>query len=223
MKTVPIKYNINEPLKQSRDTDDKTISSDDAACETAAKRALNESSSDNVDDLFFGSIRPMIEIATLHPTPAQVFKLWQIYLENVDPLLKITHTPTLQRRLVDAASNLASIPDPNLEALMFGIYCISVLSLAPGDCRDAFGSQKEVLSMRFQRGCQQALSKCRFIRTTNRDCLCALFLYLVRQTTQEFLLTDDTLAFYYAPNRSSVTIHYPCYCNPHCPEYGNAQ
>lgn len=28
-------------------------------------------------------------------TKAQIFRLWQIYLDYVNPLLKVTHTPTL--------------------------------------------------------------------------------------------------------------------------------
>ncbi|OQV02687.1 Fungal specific transcription factor domain-containing protein isoform 1 [Cladophialophora immunda] len=170
--------------RQNRDRYDDTISSNHAASEIAAKQALNESSSDKVDNLFFGSSRPVVDIAILHPTPTQVFKLWQIYLDNVDPLLKITQAPTLQARLVDAANNLARVRDPNLEALMFGIYCISVLSLTQEQCQDTFEISKEDLSTRFQRGCQKALAECRFIRTTDRDCLTALFLYLLSITPQ---------------------------------------
>ncbi|KAF4331807.1 C6 transcription factor [Fusarium beomiforme] len=133
----------------------------------------------NYDEhMIFGSRQTAVELHTLHPDPAQLFRLWQVYLDNVNPLLKVTHTPTLQARIVDAASNLKEIP-PTLEALMFGIYCMAILSLTEDECETMFKQSKEQLSTRFQFGCQQALLNSNFLRTGSRDCLTALFLYLV--------------------------------------------
>jgi hypothetical protein len=119
-----------------------------------------------------------VELSTLHPDPVHIFKHWQTYLDNVSPLLKVTHTPTLQSRLIDAASHLTKV-DPVLEALMFSIYCVSTLSLETEDCQAIFGSSKDDLLTGYQFGCQQALLNCGFLRTSSRDCLTALFLYLV--------------------------------------------
>jgi hypothetical protein len=129
--------------------------------------------------MLFGSRQTAVELSTLHPEPAHLFRLWQVYLDNVNPLLKVTHTPTLQGRIVEAASNLKDTP-PTLEALMFGIYCVAVLSLCEEDCQTMFKQSKVQLSTRFQFGCQQALVNSQFLRTGSRDCLTALFLYLVR-------------------------------------------
>lgn len=114
----------------------------------------------------------------MHPKPAHIFRLWQIYLDNVNPLLKITHTATLQARIVEAAGNTTSI-DPVLEALMFSIYCISLLSMDDQTCLSVFGQSKEDLRKQYSFGCQQALSACAFLCSNDRDCLTALFLYLV--------------------------------------------
>jgi hypothetical protein len=119
-----------------------------------------------------------IDCASLHPAAVQIFQLWQLYLDNIDPLLKVTHAPSLQSRIVEAVSHLATI-DANLEALMFSIYCTAILSLDQSDCRSMFGLSRDDLSWRYGSGCQQALVKAGFLRTTNRDCLTALFLYLV--------------------------------------------
>ncbi|KAF5229154.1 hypothetical protein FAUST_10626 [Fusarium austroamericanum] len=129
-------------------------------------------------DMLFGSRQSAVELHTLHPDPAHLFRLWQIYLDNVNPLMKVTHTPTLQARIVEAASNLKEI-SPTLEALMFSIYCMAILSLSQEECVTMFKQSKEQLSTRYYFGCQQALSNCNFLRTDNRDCLTALFLYLV--------------------------------------------
>ena len=130
------------------------------------------------DHLLFGSPNTNVDLSTLHPEPVQIFRLWQIYLDNVNPLLKVTHTPSLQGRIIEAASNVTNI-SPTLEALMFSIYCMAILSLVVDDCQATFGSSKEDLLTRFQFGCQQALLNCRFLRSSDRDCLTALYFYLV--------------------------------------------
>lgn len=53
--------------------------------------------------------RPDVELSTLHPEQMQVVRLWQIYLENVNPLLRVTHSPTLQARILDAVGDLTAI------------------------------------------------------------------------------------------------------------------
>lgn len=83
--------------------------------------------------LLFGSPKTNVDLSTLHPTQGQIFRLWQIYLDNINPLLKVTHTPTLQTHIINAASDIANI-SPILEALIFSIYCVSVMSLAEDEC-----------------------------------------------------------------------------------------
>lgn len=130
------------------------------------------------DHLLFGSPNTDIDLSTLHPDPVQIFRLWQIYMDNVNPLLKVTHTPSLQGRIIDASSDITKL-NPILEALMFSIYCMATLSLLEEDCQTIFGSAQIDLLSRFQFGCQQALLKAGFLRSSDRDCLTALYLYLV--------------------------------------------
>jgi hypothetical protein len=51
------------------------------------------------------------------------------------------------------------------------------------DCQVIFGSSQEDLLTRFQFGCRQALLNCGFLRSVDRDCLTALYLYLVSQSS----------------------------------------
>lgn len=128
--------------------------------------------------LLFAAPQTSDDISTIHPEHIQIFRLWQIYLENVDPLLKITHTPTLQARIIDATSHIGTI-DPTMEALIFSIYCVSIFSLTNDECLTFFMAPRDDLLVRYQLGCRQALQNCRFLQTTDRDCLTALYLYLV--------------------------------------------
>jgi hypothetical protein len=144
------------------------------------KRAFDQAVED--DYYLFGSRKPVVELSTLHPDPVQIFRLWQTYLDNVDPLLKVTHTPSLQGYIIEAVGNVKNI-NPNLEALMFSIYSMAILSLSNEDCEIIFGIPKEELTTRYQFGCQQALWNCGFLRSSERDCLTAFFLYLVSLVT----------------------------------------
>ncbi|TAQ86966.1 hypothetical protein B7494_g4720 [Chlorociboria aeruginascens] len=160
-----------------QDPENESDSSHDDVSEVVITKAWDELFEDN-DHLLFGIPKSAVELSVLHPEPAQIFRLWQIYLENVDPLLKITHTPSLLGRIVNAVSNVSDT-SPTLEALMFGIYCTAIFSLAADDVQTMFGSSKEDLLSRCQFGCRQALSTCGVLRTSNRDCLTALYLYLI--------------------------------------------
>lgn len=130
------------------------------------------------DHLLFGSRKTNFELSTLHPPQVQIFRLWQIYLENVDTLLKVTHAPILQSQIIEAASDVTNIK-PSLEALMFGIYCIAIGSLTEHECLAMFSSAKKDLLVGYHFACQQALARCDLLKTSERDCLTALYLYLV--------------------------------------------
>jgi hypothetical protein len=133
---------------------------------------------DNSDHLFFCSRNTDVDLAALHPNHIHIFKLWQVYLENFDPLLKVTHAPSLQARIINAASDIANIDAP-LQALMFSIYCVSIFILDEKDCQKLFQAPRDELLSRYQLGAKEALLNCRFLITDNRDCLTALHFYLV--------------------------------------------
>lgn len=146
--------------------------------ETELKTAW-DSLYDNSDHLLFCSRNTSVDLLPLHPSQIHIFKIWQVYLDNFDPLLKVTHAPTLQARLVDAASDLTKI-DPAFEALMFSIYCVSIFSLRMQECEKLFGASREDLLSGYQLGAREALLNCRFMRTGDREVLTALHFYLVR-------------------------------------------
>lgn len=173
----PTSNNHQEQNEDDSDSDNDTKDLRDVA----GKKTWDQMYKNTTDFLFFGSLITDLDLTVLHPPDhVQIFKLWQVYLDNVDPLLKVTHTPTMQVRLINATGNLGNI-DPKLEALMFGIYCVAIMSLTNMECLDMFASERDGLLQRYRFGCQQALLKCGFLRSDDRDCLTALFLYLVRR------------------------------------------
>ncbi|KAJ5106095.1 hypothetical protein NUU61_003442 [Penicillium alfredii] len=160
-----------------RNSENRSEFSQDDMSEAGIHRAWDQLFA-GTGNLPFSSRKTALDLSGFHPEPVQIFRLWQMYLNNVDPLLKVTHTPSMQGRIIEAASNVANI-NPTFEALMFSIYSISIMSLTTDECRAMFGSLKENLLSRYQLGCQQALLNCGYLRTCDRECLTAFYLFLV--------------------------------------------
>ncbi|KAJ6032245.1 hypothetical protein N7540_002977 [Penicillium herquei] len=132
---------------------------------------------DGEDMLLLGSVTRK-DLTKLHPNPVHIFKLWQTFLENINPLIKILHTPTLQPQILEAAGEISSI-DKELEALMFAVYCIALASLPTAEVEKSFGESKKKLLARCRRGAQFAFSNASFLRTSNLMVLQALMLYIL--------------------------------------------
>ena len=60
--------------------------------------------------------------------PSQIPFIWQVYTENIDPLLKILHVPTMNSLIRKLRTNM-DILTPGLEALMFSIYFSAITSM----------------------------------------------------------------------------------------------
>ncbi|KAL7929308.1 hypothetical protein V8C35DRAFT_316054 [Trichoderma chlorosporum] len=130
------------------------------------------------DQLLFGARHEPADLCSLHPNAVQIFRLCQLYIENVNPLLQVIHAPSFLSLIINAASDVSNIK-PNLEALMFGIYSMAVVSLTNEDCIDLFGTTRNILLQQYHRGSQEALLNAHFLRTDDRSCLTALFLHLL--------------------------------------------
>ncbi|KAL9081336.1 MAG: hypothetical protein Q9159_007344 [Coniocarpon cinnabarinum] len=125
------------------------------------------------DHILFGLRGSSIDFANLHPEQFQIFKLWQIYMDNVNPLLKVIHCPTTQMRIIEAAGDVGHA-SPTLQALMFGIYSVAVFTLTERDSNATFHASRQELLARYQLGCQQALIACGFSNASDREALVAL-------------------------------------------------
>jgi hypothetical protein len=128
--------------------------------------------------LLFGTQSRSIALRPWHPDSAQIFKLWQLYLDNVNPLVKLFHAPTVQQMISNAAGNLDDLPR-NLEALMFGIYCVSAVSLTEDQCLSILGCPKVSALQRFRSGAQHALAHASLLRTSDLMVLQAFVLFIV--------------------------------------------
>ena len=122
------------------------------------------------------------ELKAMHPRPLIIFRLWQVFLDNINPLTKLLHAPTVQQHLLDASANLEKI-SREWEALMFAIYLSAIQSMSTHECQNVMGEAKGVLVRRYHAAVRSALLRADF--TSSLDLLLvqafALYLLSVRQ------------------------------------------
>ncbi|KAJ9136651.1 All development altered-3 [Pleurostoma richardsiae] len=123
-----------------------------------------------------------VDLRPLHPLPSQIPYIWQVFQENVDPLVKILHIPTMNKLIREIRTDLDNLT-PSTEALMFSIYYSAITSLEDEDVTLNFGVEKPVLISRYRFALEQALAKAEFLTTSDIVTLQAfvIFLILVRR------------------------------------------
>ncbi|KAL2433717.1 Aurofusarin cluster transcription factor aurR2 [Exophiala dermatitidis] len=170
--------------------------------EFQAKEAITEYSEDDdeagsgiedTSEFMLGYTPSNNTIQQLHPSPDQIFLLWQIFLENINPMTKFVHQPTFQETLVQASANLDNLPK-GLEALMFSIYSAAVFSMEDDECEIKLGESRKALLARYRHATRKALARARFMGTSDIMVLQAFVLYIITMREAYDSRTTWTLA-----------------------------
>jgi hypothetical protein len=125
---------------------------------------------------------PIPSLAEFHPQPVHIFKLWQIFLDNVNPLSKVVHAPTVQYQILEATGNLGKI-SKGVECLMFAIYAAAINSLDDSECQSVLGEPKATAMIKYFLATQQALIRAGLLYSSDLVVLQAFTLFLVRLLT----------------------------------------
>jgi hypothetical protein len=104
--------------------------------------------------------------------------MWQIYQENVDPVLKILHVPSMEQLIRERRACLGSI-SPSTEALLFSIYYAAVASMEEEEVTRSLGAEKSLLLNQYRFAVEQALAKANFITDPDITVCQALVMFLV--------------------------------------------
>ncbi|KAF4830262.1 Aurofusarin cluster transcription factor aurR2 [Colletotrichum siamense] len=131
---------------------------------------------DNVDLLL--NDFAAIDLEDVTPSPVQIFRLWQVFLERVNPITKLIHVPSLQPLVVEAAANHSNVAN-NAQALLFSIYLVATLTMTDAEARQMLDSSKEDALKKFTAGVKAALTKVNFLKNHDMMTLQSLILYLV--------------------------------------------
>ena len=130
------------------------------------------------DLILGGNSLSLEELRTIHPPAVIMLKLWQTFVENVNPLIKILHAPTMQKRLLDYSTSLDKVAKDE-EALLFGIYLTAVQSMSDFECQSLFGQTKSRSIRKYYNATKNALIRAEFMSCPGIVILQAFSLYLV--------------------------------------------
>lgn len=113
----------------------------------------------------------------LHPPLELSMRLFQIFTDNVLPVARIFHTPTLMHLFWTSVMSLDSL-DRETEALLFAIYYSAVISIDSLQCADMVGTPRSVALERYKFAVEQALARANLLNTHSSLLLQAAVLYL---------------------------------------------
>lgn len=124
------------------------------------------------------------DLASLHPLPSQIQFYWQTFVDNVDPLMKIMHIPTMHKTIREAQENIGCL-ERSTEVLMFAIYMGAVTSMTAEQVRTNLNMDKTVLLKRYRFATEQALARANFLVSSEIVTLQAFVLFLVCVRTHD--------------------------------------
>jgi hypothetical protein len=116
----------------------------------------------------------------LQPPAATRMTYLSIFLDNVHPLTKIVHEPSMKQLVKDSLLDSPSTSMTNLKnALLLSIYSCAVASLTDSECQSIFGVSQPGLLGAFQDATRHALLEASFLKVPDLDLLRAHILLLV--------------------------------------------
>jgi hypothetical protein len=134
-----------------------------------------ESSDD--DDLNILRGRPP-NVRPQHPSKQRILLLWQLFVDNINPMTKIVHVPTLDLAIRKATNAVSQVP-AGFEALMFAIYTLAVSSLNEDECQSLFQGSKRSLFRSYLADTAKALARAKFMSTSSTVIVQALVLHVL--------------------------------------------
>lgn len=119
-----------------------------------------------------------------HPSPVIREKLLTIYEQNVDPLCKVFHKPTLRSHIATISTNaLVSPEEAEVHAALFAIYGAAILSMPDGESDLLLNCPRDVALRSFCFAIEFYLVKANFLDSRRLGPLQALVVYLVSSMT----------------------------------------
>ncbi|SJX60900.1 uncharacterized protein SRS1_12128 [Sporisorium reilianum f. sp. reilianum] len=117
-----------------------------------------------------------------HPDASLMFRLLHIYEQNVHPLIKVVHMPSVRERFCDISADPSSA-NAHGDALMFAIYAIAVSTITAAECGRLFGNTaRKVVWEEYRRSTQTALCRVELWRSSHIGAIQAYLLYLLTLT-----------------------------------------
>lgn len=98
--------------------------------------------------LLFGNDKTNADFRYLHPPLVQIWLLWDLFNEKVEPLIKLFHTPSYKKQLLLAVQDLDSI-DWEVETLLFAVCFGAIVVEDEESCQTQFGAPRLELLQKY--------------------------------------------------------------------------
>ncbi|KAK5997653.1 Bikaverin cluster transcription factor bik5-like protein [Cladobotryum mycophilum] len=132
----------------------------------------------SADALICKPISPWL--TTLHQDQQDVVQLcWHIYVENVDPVVRILHKPTLHKQVLRVQQQSFDQVDKPTQALLFAVCLCAISSLEPKRCEILFEQPRVLMKQLCQKSVDNAIAAAGLTRTHNFQVLQAFTLSIV--------------------------------------------
>ncbi|KAJ4858045.1 fungal specific transcription factor domain-containing protein [Trichoderma breve] len=119
-------------------------------------------------------------LQSLYPSSSDLLTIFDVFQENVDPVVHIFHRPTMRKTITEVLPVLdRSSMDRMTEVVVFSICYAALTSLNDADCQKLLGEERRVLLSRYRYATEQSLSRARFLESQNLGILAALILFLL--------------------------------------------
>ncbi|KAJ6072971.1 hypothetical protein N7467_011056 [Penicillium canescens] len=113
-------------------------------------------------------------------------RLCDIYLQNVDPVFKVIHRPSLRDFLRDEKPYLDYEPDHQAPAtLASAVYLAAVCTIDDAECQSLFNADKRTVIAEFQKETEGALARADFVTTNDLAVLQAYVISLLAARSQD--------------------------------------
>ncbi|KAL3447975.1 fungal-specific transcription factor domain-containing protein [Aspergillus insuetus] len=183
---------LGDEIEELQDILDPSSSDDD---DDTSPRSVSHYSTTR-DGILFGFYSIAHSLQSFHPSPGKVPVLWQIYAENVKPLLPIVHGPAAQQLFTQAAQAGNDLNKDN-EALVLAMYFAAIISTSNEQCMAQLGEARDTLVSRYRFAVEQALSKAGLMNTQSLTLMQALAIFLNavrREDDTKFVWSMSALA-----------------------------
>ncbi|KAF5680882.1 hypothetical protein FHETE_270 [Fusarium heterosporum] len=154
-------------------TDEDFDDSEDETPDDSPAAALSA----NHNAFIFGYRTADVDLENHWPLPSHIPFLWSVYQDNVEPLLKVLHIPTMEPIFRDARKDRKQL-SPAHEALVWSIYYAAIMSLEPEEVQANLGMNKEDSLVQYRFAVEQALAKANFLNSLDTTIIQALLIFL---------------------------------------------
>ncbi|KAF5571875.1 hypothetical protein FPANT_13470 [Fusarium pseudoanthophilum] len=117
-----------------------------------------------------------VSTAIYHPQRRVAIRLWKVFIDSVDPYVKVLHVPTTETTLYTVISDPTKASNENL-ALCFAIYFAAVTATPSDETLGITGEDKRQALVRYRMCLEQSMAQADFLENPTIASLQAMAIY----------------------------------------------